>query len=126
MSTKSKGAASWVALVVYVPEAFAAAVKAAAFAAGAGHIGNYDCCCWQTPGTGQFRPLPGSQPFCGTADTVSGEPELKLEMLCPAPRQAAVLAAIAAAHPYDTPVMFAHPVDFPQPSHSCPCTASWP
>lgn len=100
----------WTAITVYVPEGYAGAVKEAAFAAGAGRIGNYDGCCWETAGTGQFRPLAGSQPFSGTVGAVAREPELKLEMLCPAAVVAAVLAAIRAAHPYETPVLFAAPV----------------
>ena len=51
----------------YVPTANAETVKNAVFEAGGGRIGNYDRCCWQTTGTGQFRPLAGSQPFLGEA-----------------------------------------------------------
>ena len=32
---------------VYVPETHAGIVKDAMFAAGAGAVGNYDCCCFQ-------------------------------------------------------------------------------
>ncbi len=41
----------------YVPESHLEKVKEALFATGAGRIGDYDHCCWQTRGTGQFRPL---------------------------------------------------------------------
>ena len=37
----------------------------ACFEAGAGRIGNYDQCCWQVRGQGQFRPLAGSSPAIG-------------------------------------------------------------
>ena len=47
---------------VYVPENSVEKVKQALFDAGAGRIGNYDSCCWQTAGIGQFRPLENSNP----------------------------------------------------------------
>ncbi len=98
-------------LVVYVPAAHTEAVKAALFAAGAGRIGNYDCCCWQTVGTGQFRPLPGRRPAIGMAGgEVETVPEVKLELVCPADRLAPVLAALRSAHPYETPAFFHWPV----------------
>ena len=48
---------------LYVPESHLTAVKTAMFEAGAGRVGNYDLCAWQTRGEGQFRPLDGSRPF---------------------------------------------------------------
>ncbi len=55
-------------LCYYVPESHLEVTKQAIFDAGAGRVGNYDCCCWQVRGQGQFRPLPGSQPFIGQAE----------------------------------------------------------
>ena len=52
-------------LCFFVPEAAAETVKEAVFEVGAGRIGNYDKCCWQVKGTGQFRPLAGSSPHLG-------------------------------------------------------------
>ena len=66
---------------VYVPESHAEAVKRAMFEAGAGTIGNYDCCCFQTVGRGQFRPLDGSSPFLGAKGRVEQVTEWKLEMI---------------------------------------------
>ncbi len=93
--------------VFYVPEEHAEAVKAAVFAAGAGRIGNYDCCCWQTVGLGQFRPLAGSRPFLGSQGAVEKAAETRVEMVCPESRLAAAVAALRRAHPYETPA-FAH------------------
>ena len=42
-------------LAFFVPAEHKDKVKAAVFAAGAGRIGNYDSCCWEVSGTGQFR-----------------------------------------------------------------------
>jgi hypothetical protein len=52
-------------LVFYVPESHLESVKQAVFSAGAGSMGNYDSCCWQVKGQGQFRPTKGATPFLG-------------------------------------------------------------
>ena len=88
---------------VYVPETHAEAVKQAMFEAGAGRIGNYDCCCFQTVGRGQFRPLDGSRPFLGAKNRVEQVTEWKLEMICPEEKLRTVIAALRQAHPYETP-----------------------
>ena len=53
-------------LCFFVPDSALERVKEALFAAGAGRIGDYDRCCWQTLGTGQFRPLAGAEPHIGS------------------------------------------------------------
>ena len=50
-------------LCFYVPTSHVEQVKNAIFEAGAGHMGDYDACCFQTLGQGQFRPLEGSNPY---------------------------------------------------------------
>jgi hypothetical protein len=90
-------------LAVYVPASHLEEVKQALFAAGAGKIGNYDSCCWQTKGTGQFRPLAGSHPHLGRQDQVEKVDEWKLEMVCEKAVLEPVIAALRKAHPYETP-----------------------
>jgi hypothetical protein len=90
-------------LIVYVPETDLEKVKSALFAAGAGKIGNYDQCCWQTKGTGQFRPLPGSDPAIGTQGKVEQVDEWKVEIALEEKLLPKVLEALQAAHPYETP-----------------------
>jgi hypothetical protein len=97
-------------LVVYIPESHLEPVKAALFAAGAGAYKNYDCCCWQVLGQGQFRPLKGSRPFIGQAGTVERVAEYRVEMICPEACQAAVSAALRRAHPYEQPAFDFTPV----------------
>jgi hypothetical protein len=87
----------------YVPASHLEEVKAALFAAGAGRIGNYDSCCWQTAGEGQFRPLEGSDPFIGTAGRVERVPEYRVELVLAEDRARPVLAALLDAHPYEEP-----------------------
>jgi len=90
-------------LEFYVPKDHAETVKEAVFAAGAGKIGDYDKCCWCAEGTGQFRPLEGSDPFIGSKDEVERVPEMKVEMVCDDDAIDAVVEALKKAHPYETP-----------------------
>ena len=97
-------------LEIYVPETHVEAVKKAIFDAGAGQIGNYDCCCWQTSGVGQFRPLPDSKPFLGAANVVEKVDEIKLELICLSELMPTVIAALRQAHPYETPAFQYWPI----------------
>ena len=97
-------------LIFYVPEANAEAVKAAVFAAGGGRLGKYDCCCWQTTGSGQFRPLDGSHPAIGRQHTIEHVREIKVELVVRDELLPAVIAALKAAHPYETPAYCHWPV----------------
>ncbi|WP_193165926.1 Nif3-like dinuclear metal center hexameric protein [Microbulbifer hainanensis] len=90
-------------LCIYIPESHVEPVKQALFAAGAGRIGDYDACCWQVKGTGQFRPLEGSQPFIGETGTVEQVAEYRVEMVCADECVDAALAALRTAHPYEEP-----------------------
>lgn len=88
---------------VYVPQDHAEVVKQAMFDAGAGRIGLYEHCCWQTTGLGQFKPLSGSHAFIGTVDKLEQVTELKIEMVCDRQYIKAAILAMQAAHPYEEP-----------------------
>ena len=90
-------------LCFYVPESHLEAVKAAVFAAGAGRIGNYDSCCWEVLGQGQFRPLTGSDPFIGRQGEVERVAEYRVEMVCDAASLSGAVRALKRAHPYEEP-----------------------
>ncbi len=90
-------------LCVYIPSSHLEPVKAALFAAGAGKIGDYDQCCWQCVGLGQFRPLEGSQPFLGEQGKCEHVEEYRVEMVCEDARINAVIQALKEAHPYEEP-----------------------
>ena len=87
----------------YVPEPHAEAVKSAMFAAGAGKIGDYSSCAWQTLGEGQFMPLEGSHAFLGEKNKLERVLEYKVEMVCDKKALPAVITALKEAHPYETP-----------------------
>ena len=102
-------------IVVYIPEPHVEQVKAALFEAGAGKIGDYDSCAWQTLGQGQFRPLEGSAPFIGQTDKVETVDEYRVELVCEDKVLKAAVAAMIAAHPYEEPAYSVSPlVDFEQ------------
>lgn len=90
-------------LSFYVPATDVEVVKQALFEAGAGRIGNYDCCAWQTLGTGQFRPLDGATPVVGQVGQVELVDEYRVEMVLVEDVIKPVLAALKQAHPYEEP-----------------------
>ena len=90
-------------ICVYVPEKSVETVKQALFDAGAGRIGNYDSCCWQTEGTGQFRPLAGSNPAIGSQGEVEFVREVKVELVCADNLVKGAIRALKGSHPYEEP-----------------------
>ena len=87
-------------LCFYVPQTHVDSVKQAGFDKGAGKIGDYDCCAWQTLGEGQFRPLKNAQPYLGTVENLEKVPEYKVEMVCDDESIKAVIKALKESHPY--------------------------
>jgi structural toxin protein (hemagglutinin/hemolysin) RtxA len=90
-------------ICLYVPETHAEEVKNAMFAKGAGKIGLYSCCAWETKGTGQFMPLEGSQAYIGEENRLEKVTEYKIEMVCEDQCIHQVIAALKNAHPYEEP-----------------------
>lgn len=90
-------------ICVYVPENTVETVKNALFDAGAGRIGNYDSCCWQSSGSGQFRPLQNSNPAIGEHGQVEQVDEIKLELVCEDNLVREAISAMKKAHPYEEP-----------------------
>lgn len=90
-------------LCFFVPDSHLEEVKQAIFAVGGGRIGDYDSCCWQTHGKGQFRPLDGADPFIGDLGKVETVAEWKVEMVVADDLIRQAVAALKATHPYETP-----------------------
>ncbi|MCL3781603.1 Nif3-like dinuclear metal center hexameric protein [Prolixibacteraceae bacterium JC049] len=88
-------------LVFFVPSAQAEEVRKSVFEAGAGHIGNYDSCSFNTNGQGTFRGQEGANPFVGNVGEVHTEEEVKVETIVPKHLTGKVLAALMTAHPYE-------------------------
>ena len=90
-------------IVVFIPGDALAQVKEAMFAEGAGQMGNYAQCAWQSKGQGQFRPSDVASPAIGHANELSVVVEFRVEMVCPRDCISEVVEAIHRAHPYETP-----------------------
>jgi hypothetical protein len=90
-------------LVVFVPAEALDAVRDAVFAAGAGHIGDYERCSWYAEGTGTFLGGAGTAPAVGASGVEERVPELRLETVFPAERHDDVVRALRRAHPYEEP-----------------------
>jgi hypothetical protein len=97
-------------LVVFVPAEALDAVRDAVFAAGAGRIGEYERCSWYTEGTGTFLAGEGAEPTVGERGREEHVPELRLETVYPAEREAEVIEALRGAHPYEEPAFDLYPL----------------
>lgn len=92
-------------IVFFVPKSHLEHVKTAVFSAGAGHIGNYDHCCWQVAGIGQFRPLVGSHAYAGQVGQLEHLSEYRVEMVCEDALVKVAVEALRLAHPYEEPAI---------------------
>lgn len=88
-------------LVTFCPPSHSTQIREAIFNAGAGHIGNYDCCSYSTAGEGTFRAQAGANPFIGELGKLHTESELRIETIFPAHVEDSVIKALKQAHPYE-------------------------
>lgn len=90
-------------LIFYVPITDSEQVKEALFLAGAGRLGKYEYCSFETHGVGQFRPMLGANPAIGTLGSLEKVNELKIEMLCIPEKIHSVIKVLKETHPYEEP-----------------------
>jgi dinuclear metal center YbgI/SA1388 family protein len=88
-------------LITFAPHDHAEAVRRAVFAAGAGHIGKYSECSFNSSGTGTFKAEAGADPFVGEVGEQHKEEETKIEIVFPAFLELQVVKALVDAHPYE-------------------------
>lgn len=88
-------------IVVYVPHSHLDTVRDAMCNAGAGHIGGYSHCTFQTQGEGTFLPLEGTTPYIGKEGVLEKTPECRLETIAPFNKVDGIIEAIKAVHPYE-------------------------
>jgi len=98
-------------LYFYVPQTHLETLKQKLFDCGAGKLGEYDRCCWQSKGTGQFRPLPGSNAFLGVKGKLERVEEWKVEMICSSSILDKALSVLKNAHPYEEPAFGYFPIN---------------
>ena len=98
-------------LVTFVPVDHAEEVRQAVFNAGAGKIGNYDSCSFNSHGQGTFRGNDSTKPFVGEKGKRHYENEIRFETIFPAYLQGQVTSALLNAHPYEEVAYDIYPLE---------------
>jgi dinuclear metal center YbgI/SA1388 family protein len=88
-------------LITFAPMEKAEDVRNAVFAAGAGHIGKYSECSFNSEGTGTFKAEEGADPYIGEVGEQHKEKETKIEIVYPFYLEQQVVNALVDAHPYE-------------------------
>ncbi len=101
-------------LVVFVPVESLRKVANAIFKAGAGAIGNYRKCSFQSEGTGSFLPEEGAKPAIGEKGRFEEVKEIRFGSIVPANKLNDVVTAMKKAHPYETPAFDCYLLHNPQ------------
>ncbi|MDD3737889.1 MAG: Nif3-like dinuclear metal center hexameric protein [Lentimicrobiaceae bacterium] len=97
-------------LSVFCPESHAAKVREAIFESGAGYIGNYDSCSFNTQGIGTYRANENANPFAGEINKLHSENEVKIEVILPKHLKNAVVANMIKHHPYEEVAYDLYPI----------------
>lgn len=97
--------------VIYVPKSHADIVRNALSGAGAGHIGAYSHCTFQSKGQGTFKPLEGTNPYIGSENKLEIVEEMKVETIIPHSGLSKVMNAIFEVHPYEEPAYDIYPLE---------------
>ena len=101
-------------IVMFIPPIELSSVAEAAFAAGAGSIGNYRDCAFFSHGIGTFCAGEGAQPTIGNIGRHEATEEIRLEIVSPMSKAAEVCDAVRAAHSYEEAAIDVYPLeDFP-------------
>ncbi|MDB5195642.1 MAG: Nif3-like dinuclear metal center hexameric protein, partial [Flaviaesturariibacter sp.] len=88
-------------MITFAPMDKAEEVRKAMFAAGAGHIGQYSECSFNSEGTGTFKADEGADPYVGKVGEQHQERETKIEIVYPFYLERQVVDALVDAHPYE-------------------------
>lgn len=91
-------------LTFYTPESEAEKVRSAVLNCGAGHIGNYSHCSFNSRGDGTFQAHNGAHPFVGEIGKIHTEPEIKTEITVPEYLLNHCIQTLKTTHPYEEPV----------------------
>ena len=98
-------------LVVFVPVEYAGKVREALGGSGAGWIGKYSHCTFNSIGMGTFLPLEGSKPFIGTQGLIEQVEEVRIETIVKKTDLGRVLKAMFEAHPYEEVAYDLYPLE---------------
>ena len=85
----------------FVPTDAKESTKQALFGIGVGRYDNYECCCFETLGVGQFKPINSANPSIGKIDMLEKVEEYKVEMICSDELIKEAVKVLKEAHPYE-------------------------
>ena len=88
-------------LITFAPNDKAEEVRNALFTAGAGHIGNYTECSFNSEGIGTFKAGEDAEPYVGKIGEQHVEKETKIEIVYPFYLENQVVKALIDNHPYE-------------------------
>jgi dinuclear metal center YbgI/SA1388 family protein len=97
-------------LITFVPTSHADKVRAALFNAGAGQIGNYGECSFNTEGSGTFKGNENTDPFVGEPGKSHTENEVRIETVYPSNLESKILMALFMEHPYEEVAYDLYPI----------------
>lgn len=90
-------------LYTFIPTTHLTTVREELFKNGAGQIGNYNSCSFNTEGIGTFKPLENANPYIGNAGgDIESVNETKLEVIFPVHKKNAIIKALTNAQPYES------------------------
>ena len=98
-------------LITFIPAEHAEKVREAVFSAGAGNIGNYDSCGYNTEGLGSFRGNESTNPFVGEKGKLHFEKEIRFETIFTGFLQHKIINALLEAHPYEEVAYDIYPLE---------------
>jgi len=85
----------------FVPTEAKEATKQALFEIGVGRYENYECCSFETQGTGQFKPIDNDNPHLGELNKIEKVQEYKVEMICSDALIKKAIEVLKEVHPYE-------------------------
>ena len=88
-------------IIFFCPNEDSESVSQAMFKEGAGNIGDYESCSFESLGHGYFTPMDGSNPTIGEQGKRKKVNEARVEVICSTHNTGSVLQAMKKYHPYE-------------------------
>lgn len=90
-------------IVVFVPRGYEQKIIDSMANNGAGTLGEYSKCSFQSAGLGSFMCGVDSDPFIGEKSSYETVDEVRVEMICPEIKTKSIVEAMIEVHPYEVP-----------------------
>ncbi len=97
-------------IVTFCPPNAADSLRNSLASVGAGKIGDYELCSFETPGRGTFLGGESSNPSVGEKGVLERIEEVRLEMVCSAKSLALAVMSLREFHPYEEPPIEIYPL----------------